>query len=287
MAEKAKAITEIFSYYVIVIILCIIFGLQINDYFNTYITLLLSDVFGTILIWGIGIFKKTASLYDPYWSVAPIVMALSLIIYYNNFSGMVLLIFISMTIWSIRLTLNFTLDFSSFSYEDYRYKLLREKFGSLFQIVNFFGICLFPTLIVYSAMIPFISLVQKVSAYNSLFIIGVCVINLGTLLSLISDIQSRKFRKTRKSKAELNRTGLWKYSRHPNYLGEILVWWGLYLSVILIGGFSPFIITGTILNTCLFLFISIPMAENHLKTYKTDYEIYKKETNMLLPIKLF
>lgn len=287
MSLKTRSLIEIFFYYTIVSIICIIFAYFIKANFNIYITVLLSDILGTVLIFGIGLLKKTASLYDPYWSVAPIIIALTLMIYFNNFSLMLIIIFISLLFWSIRLTVNFTVDFTSFSYIDYRYKILKKKFGKYYELINLLGICLFPTLIVFFAMIPFISLVSMASSFNPLFIIGIIILNLGTILELFSDKQSRTFRSNRKSRITLNRNGLWKYSRHPNYLGEILVWWGLYLSVILIGNFNPFIGIGALLNTCLFIFISIPIAESHLSSYKENYKEYKSETRMLLPIKRF
>ena len=57
------------------------------------------------------------------------------------------------------------------------------------------------------------------------------------------------------------RTGLWKYSRHPNYLGEILMWWGIALAVVFAFPRCWFLVAGAFVNNCLFLFISIPMAD--------------------------
>ena len=87
------------------------------------------------------------------------------------------------------------------------------------------------------------------------------------------------------SKKEIIRVGLWKYSRHPNYLGEIIFWYGVALVLILPSYNFWYLGLGAILNTLLFLFISIPLAENHMKTYKPGFDEYKKKTRMLLPIK--
>ena len=79
--------------------------------------------------------------------------------------------------------------------------------------------------------------------------------------------------------------GLWKYSRHPNYLGEITFWYGVAFVFILYNLKMWYLIIGSILNTLLFIFISIPLAENHLKAYKVGYEEYQKKTNKLLPFR--
>ena len=110
---------------------------------------------------------------------------------------------------------------------------------------------------------------------------------IGTGLELFADIQMKKFRKNRKDRSEIIRTGLWKYSRHPNYLGEVSFWYGVAF-VLFIGNFNYWwTLLGAILNTMLFLFISIPLAENNMKKYKPGFDEYKKETRMLLPIKKF
>ena len=80
------------------------------------------------------------------------------------------------------------------------------------------------------------------------------------------------------------RVGLWKYSRHPNYLGEILVWWGVAICSVILIPSKWYLITGAIANTLLFLFISIPMAEKR-QSRKPGYYEYKKQTRILLPIK--
>ena len=81
---------------------------------------------------------------------------------------------------------------------------------------------------------------------------------LATMLELISDFNMIQFKKIRKSNKEIIRVGLWKYSRHPNYLGEILFWYGVALVFILSNLSMWYVIVGAILNKMLFLFISIP-----------------------------
>ena len=103
------------------------------------------------------------------------------------------------------------------------------------------------------------------------------------VLQAISDIQMHKFKKNKKGL--FIRNGLWKYSRHPNYLAEILMWWSAGLLAVLTFMKMPYLLVGAILNTILFLFVSIPMAENHQKERKEGFDLYKKETRMLLPIK--
>ena len=92
-----------------------------------------------------------------------------------------------------------------------------------------------------------------------------------------------KYRKNRET--PFIRIGLWKYSRHPNYLGEILMWWSIGLLVVFTTRMFPFL-NGAIINTVMFLVVSIPMADKR-QAKKEGFEQYKKETRALLPIKRF
>ena len=79
------------------------------------------------------------------------------------------------------------------------------------------------------------------------------------------------------------RVGLWRHSRHPNYLGEILMWWGVALSVICLYPHAWYLGAGALANTLLFLFVSIPMADGR-QSRKEGFAAYKHETRMLLPL---
>ena len=78
--------------------------------------------------------------------------------------------------------------------------------------------------------------------------------------------------------------GLWKHSRHPNYLGEILMWWGVALSVISVFPNAWYLMLGAVANHTLFLIVSIPLADGR-QSMKPDFEEYKSHTRMLLPFK--
>ena len=97
----------------------------------------------------------------------------------------------------------------------------------------------------------------------------------------IADYEMHKFRKNRNS--TFIRNGLWKYSRHPNYLGEILMWWGVALSVICAAPNAWYLTIGALANTVLFFAVSIPLADGRQST-KEGFAEYKQQTRMLLPI---
>ena len=114
--------------------------------------------------------------------------------------------------------------------------------------------------------------------------IGALIMIMGIVLELLADNQMHAFKKDQNNKGQTITTGVWRYSRHPNYLGEILFWWGLYTLSISAGAIQ-LLITGPILMTLLFITISIPMMEKRLASKYDGYLEYKKNTSMIIPFK--
>lgn len=243
-------------------------------------SILLLDVIATILIYIIGYIGKSPSFYDPYWSIQTWVFYLFILLETGNWNVGTILVFVALTFYSARLTANFFIGFDDLKYIDWRYRMLRVQSGKYFQVVNFFGIHMMPTLLVYLASIPFF-LYAAYWTFNPLDIIGLTVMVGAVVLEMVSDMQMKKWCATRRSKEDVIDVGLWRYSRHPNYLGEISFWFG--------GAFLIFAhidqwywMSGAVAILLLFLFVSIPMIEKNFASYKPGYADYKKEVSMLL-----
>lgn len=285
MSKKVKELIILLIAYLGAFAIGLASFLLLEDYISTIWNLFIADVIATIYIWIVGIIYKTASIYDPYWSVQTVAIYISLMIGFKtiNFGNIIYLACI--LFWAVRLTYNFIRGFNDISYIDWRYAQIKNKTGKAYQLVSLLGIHLVPTIVVFFASVPSFLYVINGVKFEALQIVGLLVMILATILELISDNNMATFRKNRKSKDEIINVGLWKYSRHPNYLGEILFWYGVAIVFIVSNLSLWYVIIGAILNTLLFLFISIPLAENHLKSYKEGFMEYKKKTRMLLPIK--
>jgi steroid 5-alpha reductase family enzyme len=186
--------------------------------------------------------------------------------------------------YGIRLTVNWILRWKGISDEDWRYTKFRESNPKFFWIINLAGLQMMPTLIVFLNCLPlYPALVTDFPTFNILTIVGIIIVSISIILETISDIQLRKFNKTKK-KGEMITSGLWGYSRHPNYLGEISFWWGLWFFAL---GINPaaywWMIVGPISMTILFVFLSIPMMENYLVKKYPQYQDYQKKVPPLLP----
>lgn len=286
MEKKILGLIILFISYLSAIFIGYIFYKIFENYIsNMIVNIFIANIISTIYIWLVGTCLKTASIYDPYWSVQTVVIAIFLMIKSNNFSVGVVIYLVPILFWSIRLTYNFITTFHDLSYIDWRYKMLKEKTKLFYPFVNLLGIHMIPTMIVFVASLPLFIYILNDINFSWLNIIGMLIMIFAVIIELISDKNMHKFIKNRKSRSEVNKEGLWGISRHPNYFGEITFWYGFALFLIL-SNFSYFyLIIGAILNNCLFLFISIPMAEKHMIKYKPDFINYKKEVRMLIPIK--
>jgi steroid 5-alpha reductase family enzyme len=244
-----------------------------------------ADLAATGLIYLVSLPLGNASVYDPYWSVAPItILPLATMDFGVWNAGTVVLLF-CVGFWGVRLTANWVYTFRGYGYQDWRYTMLREKSGVLYPLVSLFGIMLFPTLVVYLCLLPALRYIQT-GGVNLVTILGFSLCIAAATLQLVADIQLHRFQKRASNRGQIIRTGVWRHARHPNYLGEILLWWGVYSVMLSVQPqFWP-LGAGALVNTLMFLFISIPMAEKRLAGYKEGYGRYVAQTNRLLPISL-
>ena len=250
--------------------------------FDLWLNLLIADIVATIVTFAFSLIFSNSSVYDPFWSVQPIVIGVALALT-CGVSSLGLIMLVVVCIWGVRLTLNWAYTFHGLGkYQDWRYVMLKEKTGKLYPIINFLGIHLFPTLVVYCAVLPMVyAIVFRLEA--NAFAVLCCALSLvAVIIQGVADFQMHKFRKSKKS--GFIREGLWKYSRHPNYLGEVMMWWGIGLGFVCIIPQQWYLLAGAIINTLMFLFVSIPMADNH-QARKGGFDDYKRQTRMLLPIK--
>lgn len=247
--------------------------------FEIWLSVLVADVVATVVVFVVSVICSNASVYDPYWSVQPIIILLAAAFGFGvNLTGSLLIAVICF--WGIRLTANWAYTFHGLDCQDWRYTMLKEKSGGFYPIVNFFGIHLIPTLIVYLCTIPAVYVLKLAPDFNLLALPFAILSLLAVILQGVSDIQMHKFRRLKTG--GFIRIGLWKYSRHPNYLGEILMWWGVGVYSAISVGVNLFIV-GAVANTLLFLFVSIPMADKR-QSRKEGFEDYKNNTRSLLPI---
>ena len=278
---------------IFIYVLAVLCGIFTYDFFegkfsagggqsSFWLSLLLADIVATILVFIFSLIFRNASVYDPYWSVQPPVILAAAISKMNaNGTGVTLIgwfLFAAVLFWALRLTGNWIYNFKSFEYQDWRYVMLKEKTGPAYPLINFLGIHMFPTLVVYLCVLPAVTAIVQGAAFKPLCLAFIALCFTATVFQGLADIQMHRFRNS--GAGGFIQTGLWKKSRHPNYACEILMWWGIGLASVIATGGSCWLLAGAAVNTLMFLFVSIPMADKH-QARKPGFEEYKKNTRML------
>ena len=278
--NKTVSIVIIGIIYLIATLLGYFVFRMLNKGLHELVAVFLADVVATVVVWGFGLYYKNVSVYDPYWSVAPPVMFTLWAFYKSAFTLPVILLLIAVWYWGIRLTCNWAYTFKGLAHEDWRYTRYRETQSHFFfQVINFFGLNMMPTVLVFATMLPGFGLFETTVAANILTWIGFAICISAATLQLVADTQIHRFREEHPS--QYCNIGFWKHGRHPNYLGEISMWWGVWTMYASIYGFD-WLIIAPIAMTALFLFISIPMMERRQLQNKPGYAEYRKNTRMLI-----
>lgn len=247
---------------------------------NIMLKLFVFDTVATIVTFVFSVLFKNSSVYDAYWSLTPMIMSLWLFAESKAGGIMQLLFLVVFNIWSIRLTLNWVSVFTDFSYEDWRYRKFRDETPKIFwPIVNFFGIHYMPTLVVFGGMLPMFVIAEK--GIGLLSIPGILIMCAGILLEFFADRHMHSFLEGNNT-GKVCRTGLWKYSRHPNYLGEISFWLGVFVAMIPYYPEHWIYGIGFLSVAILFNVVSIPLMEKRQLQRRPEYEEYRNDTSRLL-----
>jgi steroid 5-alpha reductase family enzyme len=287
---KLKNMTRAFSLcalaYVIALCVAVLVVYSLGDR-HPILIVLTADIAATLVIYVFARMFRNASFYDAYWSVAPLAIAL----YYTLVASSVDVVFIRQVvvvtlvfIWGIRLTLNWARQWRGLGHEDWRYANFRSKTKGWFWIVELMGIEMMPTVIVFLGCLSlYPALATGTNTFGVLDWIAIVITAGAIILETTADEQLRKFVKANPKPGKIMSKGLWAYSRHPNYLGEILFWWGLFLFALSADISYWWVVVGPVAMTLLFIFASIPMMDKRNLERKPGYKEHMKKVPALVP----
>lgn len=232
------------------------------------------------IVYLIALKKDDLSIIDVGYGPGFVVAGTAQMIVSNNISVHFIAVYILIAIWAMRLALQIGIRKLGKG-EDFRYTKMRKDFGKNWKIISYIKVFLFQGLIILLIESPLFFIAQSDGIQTGiLFYTGIIVWAIGFFFESISDLQKFVFKK--RGNKGIIRTGLWKYSRHPNYFGEITLWWGIFLIALetSLGCFS--LISPVLITTLLIMFSGIPLLEKRYKD-NPEYQEYKKRTSILIP----
>jgi steroid 5-alpha reductase family enzyme len=235
------------------------------------------------ILWAVSLRIENSGIADVAWGPGILVIGLT---YYFTSDGFPLrahLTLILLAIWAVRLSMHLGIR-NRLEGEDYRYAKWRQDQEDGWWWISYVKVFLLQAVIAWIVSLPvYFAIVSLVPpSLNLLDYLGVVVFAVGLVFEALGDEQLRRFRGRRENKGKVLHTGLWQYSRHPNYFGEALVWWGFGLIGTATGGFPGLV--GPAILTYLLLYVSgVPLLESSL-IQKQGYSHYVGRTPAFLPL---
>lgn len=284
-AARWRGIATSLAAYIVAVVVAVVV-VRAVDLGHPLAVLGLGTVVATLMVFAVSVLTDNSSIYDPYWSVQPLAIAgYYLWVGRAHLDARLIIVACLILLYSLRLTSNFYRDWPGLQKEDFRYAEFRQRFGRSYWLVSLLGIHLFPTILVYAGCLPLYAVTRPgaggVGVYDG---VGMAVTLGAVMLAYFADGQLRRFRTEPDNRGKVAQGGLWSASRHPNYLGEVLTWWGLWFFALAAGLRWWWTVVGAAAITLMFLTVSIPWMERRMLATRSGYQRYREDTPVFLPI---
>ena len=251
------------------------------------------DLVLTCLLFLLGNFLFLSNnIYDLHWPLLPLICA----IYFpwathsiDHLSVKHILLTALVFLWSFHLIWQTIASSEDITHEDWRYQQMRQEYKNHFLLFAFVALHILPMLEVLlgSSALYYVYMARSRDEQVTLLdAVLLAFILLGVILENVADRQLKEFRQRKKRSRDLRfsvlSTGLWKYSRHPNYLGEMIFWWGLFFFGY-IHDAPVWCALGPLFITLMMIFGSIPMSEERMFRKYPEYKFVQTDIPMLVP----
>ena len=239
---------------------------------------------GMILLWIVSVRIRDVSIVDIAWGPAGALIALSTFLLAGGALPRRLLLTAMTVLWGVRLAAHIG-GRKRGKGEDFRYAAMRVEHGEGFPRRSLFTVFLFQAGLIWAISLPVQvgQFATEPSGLTPLDLLGVAVWLVGLAFEAVSDRQLRDFLADPKNRGKVMDRGLWRYSRHPNYFGDSLIWWGIFLVAAATPWgwatvFSPLLMTFFLLKVS-----GVPMLEAALARRRDGYREYMERTSSFIP----
>jgi steroid 5-alpha reductase family enzyme len=249
---------------------------------------LLGDLAATGVVFVGSVALDNTSVYDPYWSVVPLPLALWWY-FHPGPPGAADPVRFALAasllgLWGVRLTANFLRGWGGLGHEDWRYAAYRRLGPIRYRLVSLGGLQLLPTLIVFAALLPVHAVTRGPGhAAGSLDVVAAVVALAALVLEAVADEQKHRWRGGARPGGFVA-SGVWAWCRHPNYLGEVAFWWGIWGFAIAAGWGYAWTVGGAVAMALLFRLVSVPLMDRRMAGRHPGYAAFAGTLPALLPI---
>lgn len=234
------------------------------------------------IVWLLSLVKKDAGIMDVFWGLGFVLVAVI-----SFFSGTAaglrpVLVLTLVIVWGGRLALH--IGYRNWGKpEDARYSKWREYNGRNWWWISYLKVFLLQGTIMWIVSLPLIlTLTESSGPFTFLGYIGLAFWVVGMFFEVVGDWQLLHFKSNPENKGKVLNSGLWQYTRHPNYFGEMLLWWGFYL-IALDSGYPLTIVSPAIMTFLLVRVSGVRLLDELLLATKPEYAGYIKSVNAFIP----
>lgn len=250
----------------------------------SYYPTLISVVFIYMSLWFVvSLVKKRNDVADVAWGLGFVLVTWVSFFLSDDSGARGLLAGLLVSVWGVRLAWHIHTR-NKGKTEDYRYLAWRKEWGKWFYIRSYVQVYLLQGILLFLIVIPVLFINKNAGGSLGLLdFVGVAVWLLGFYFEVVGDAQLARFIKDPTNKGKLMQSGLWAYTRHPNYFGEVTQWWGIWLIALSVPN-GLLAIIGPLTITMLILKVSgIPMLEKKMAEHP-DFAEYKRTVSVFIPL---
>ena len=249
----------------------------------TLLLLNLCTVIGVLTaLWCLSLRLKDASIVDILWGSGFVLIAWTTFCLTEQPTPRALVLAVLTTIWGLRLS-GYLAWRNMGQAEDFRYAAMRKRFGPGFALVSLFIVFWLQGLIMWLVSLPVQVGISQAHSWQLWSLAGIIVWTFGIVFESVGDYQLARFKADPANRGQVLDRGLWRYTRHPNYFGDFLVWWGLYLVAVEPASWW-WTISGPILMSFLLIRVSgVRLLESSLQRRVEGYDRYVRRTSAFFP----
>lgn len=242
---------------------------------------LISILVVATITWAVSLIKRDVSIVDRIWSLMFVAAALVYANHAESHTTRTSLILTLVVVWAIRLSLHIVVR-NWGEPEDRRYRDIREKYQPHFEIKSLGIIFIFQGLLAWIISMPLWVALSTPSELVLTDAISIGLWAIGMAFETVGDWQLIRFQADPSNQGKVLSRGLWRYTRHPNYFGECLIWWGFYIFAIPLGGWWTFV-APLLLTYMLLKFSGVSLLEDTIVERRPAYREYISSTNAFIP----
>jgi steroid 5-alpha reductase family enzyme len=237
------------------------------------------------ILWIVSLIVRNSSIVDMWWGPGILVIGLAYFLTTDGAQSRAQLVVALLALWAIRLAWHIGARNIGHG-EDFRYAKWRQERGASWWWFSYFKVFLLQSVIAWIISMPlYFSIApatpERLSAFDAA---GTLLFAIGFFFEAIGDEQLRRFKADLGNKGKVMNTGLWRYTRHPNYFGEAVLWWGFGLFAVATGNYSALI--GPAIMTWLLIRVSgVSLLEQTLRATKPQYLDYINTTSSFFPMR--